>query len=391
MNKEEKLLFINEIFTPSSPVENIDLFSGRIKELEEIKQTILEKGQHAVMYGPRGAGKTSLANMSRYLYENVMTIKVTCNRNDNFKTIWERALRKIQFIGRTPEMGYKPSEKPEIIQLPIPDIEYLTPTEIESILENLDENILFIFDEFDIIKNQETKTQMADMIKLLSDNLPNFTVLIVGIAQSVDKLLGEHHSIERCIRQIELPLMNETESRELIEGNMRLIGLKVTKAISNKIIELSSGFPNYMHLLCKHAASEAILEEKSNISELHFNNAVSKSIENSDYSVRNAYQKAISSSTGKSQFADVLLACALAYTDDNNSFGSNEVLEQFNKITGNTHKAESINYNLGMLCKRERAEILTKLGRQKNARYRFRKPLLKAFVKLKQHQISNTH
>lgn len=385
MNKEEKLLFINEIFTPSSPVENIDLFSGRINELEEIKQTIKEKGQHAVMFGPRGAGKTSLANMSRYFYENLMTIKVTCNRNDNFRTIWERALRKIQFISHTSEMGYKPSEKPEIVQLPIPETEYLTPTEIEAILENLDESILFIFDEFDIIKNQETKTQMADIIKLFSDNLPNITILIVGIAQSVDKLIGEHHSIERCIRQIELPLMSELESRELIEGNMRLIGLKINKSISNKIIELSSGFPHYMHLLCKHAASEAVTEKKGTISELHFNKAVFKSIENSDYSIRNAYQKATSSSTGKSQFADVLLACALAYTDDNNSFGSNEVLEQFNKITGDKHKPESINYNLGMLCKRERAEILTKLGRQKNARYRFRKPLLKAFVKLVQH------
>ncbi len=228
---------------------------------------------------------------------------------------------------------------------------------------------------------------MADIIKLLSDNLPHVTLLIVGIAQSVDKLIGEHHSIERCIRQIEVPLMPENESSELIEYNLGLLELKTKKTILEKIIELSSGFPNYLHLLCKHSATEAINCDVENISENHFNKAVIKSINNSDYSIRNSYQKATSSASGKSQFANVLLACAMVNTDENNSFDSKEVLMEFNNITGSEHKTESINYNLGMLCKSERAEILTKIGRQKNARYRFKKPLLRAFVKLKQFEM----
>ena len=387
MDKEEKLQLINEIFTPSSPVENIELFTGRKNELEEIRQAILEKGQHAVMFGPRGAGKTSLANMCRYFFEDLMVVKVTCNRNDDFKSIWDRALRKILFINPSSEIGYKPSEKAEIVPVYYPGESELTPTEIENILANLEEGVLFIFDEFDSIKNKELKTQMADMIKLLSDNLPHVTLLIVGIAQSVDKLIGEHHSIERCIRQIELPLMPENESSQLIEYNLGLLGLKTKKKIIEKIVELSTGFPNYLHLLCKHSATEAIKENVTKISDSHFNNAVIKSINNSDYSIRNAYQKATGSTSGKSQFANVLLACAMANTDDENSFDSIEVLKEFNNITGTEHKTESINYNLGMLCKSERAEILTKIGRQKNARYRFRKPLLRAFVKLKQFEM----
>ncbi len=387
MNKEEKLLLINEIFTPSSPIERKELFSGRSKEIEEIRQVILEKGQHAVMYGPRGAGKTSLANMVRFLFEDLMTIKITCTRNDTFKLIWERALRKIRFMNQSNEVGFKPAEKVEVMPINVPDLEYLNTTEIENILTELNQSVLFIFDEFDSIKSLEAKSQMADMIKLLSDNLPNISLLIVGIGQSVDKLIGEHQSIERCIRQIELPLMNDYEARDLIDENLQIIGIKIKDDILTKMIELSSGFPNYLHLLCKYAAIEAIVLNNDTISESHFDKAVQKSIDNSDYSIRNAYQKAISSTSGKNQFADVLLACAMAITDDDNSFGSMEVLEQYNQITGNEHKPESINYNLGMLCKRERAEILTKLGRQKNARYRFRKPLLKAFVKLKQHDM----
>ena len=388
MNKEEKLLLINEIFTPSSPIENKDLFSGREAQLEEIRQAIFEKGQHLVMFGPRGAGKTSLANMTSFFFDDLMTIKVSCNRNDNFRTIWHKALSKIHFAKLTKQIGFKPADNNEIIPLPVPEVEFIDSMQVEQILTSMDEYMLFIFDEFDSIKSQDTKSQMADMVKLLSDNLPNISILIVGIAQSVNKLLGEHPSVERCVKQIELPLMNEKESKTLIEYNLRQLGLKIKKTIINKVADLSCGFPNYIHLLCKYAAYQAIIENKPNIIDSHFNQAVHKSINNSDFSIRNAYLKATSSGKKKNQFSDVLLACALANTDNNNSFDSIEVLNQFNRITDYQHKVKSINYNLGMLCKPERAEILTRTGRQKKARYQFRKPLLKAFVKMKQHELS---
>jgi Cdc6-like AAA superfamily ATPase len=386
MNQQEKLHLINEIFTPSSPIENKSLFFGRHKELKEIKETLEEKGQHAVMYGPRGAGKTSLANMVQYLFDNLLTIKITCHRNDNFKTIWERALRKIKFFDQIPSPGYLPQGKAELISINPPELERINPTEIENILSSLEMNILFIFDEFDIMRNSDVKAQMADMIKLFSDNQPHITILIVGISQSVDKLIGEHQSIERCIRQIEVPLMREKESKELVNDNMQLLELTVKKPILENMIDLSSGFPNYLHLLCKYSAIEAIKKEKDEITSVIFNLAVQKSIENSDHSIRNAYQKAIGNTSTIIEFSHLILACALSETDHNNSFSTNDVAGQFLKISGKQHSESIINQNLNLLCKRDKAEILTRLGRQKDARFRFRKPLLKAFVKLKMYQ-----
>jgi len=386
MNKEEKLLFIDEIFTPSSPIENKELFSGRTEQYEQIRETVKEKGQHAIMYGHRGAGKTSLANMCLYLYENLMSIKVSCNRNDSFQSIWERALRKISFAQSENSIGYTPTETVNIYPINVPDQEHITPTEIEQILSGIDQNILFIFDEFDIIKNESIKSQMADMLKLFSDNMPHITILIVGIAKSVENLIGEHPSIERCVKQIKLPLMSHTESKEMIKNNLDLVSLKIKTDISEKIIEFASGFPNYLHLLCKYAAREAILNDQTSINEIHFKHAVIKSVENSDYSIKKTYALATKSSQAQNQFANVLLACALADTDENSTFDSVDVLSQYNNITGQEHKKESINYNLGMLCKKERAEILRKAGKPKKARYKFKKPLLKAFVRLKQYE-----
>lgn len=386
MNKEERLLFIDEIFTPSSPIENKELFSGRTEQYEQIRETVTEKGQHAIMYGNRGAGKTSLANMCLYMYENLMSIKVSCNRNDSFRSIWERALRKISFAQSENSIGYTPTKTVNVYPINVPEQKHITPTEIEQILSGIDQNILFIFDEFDIIKNESIKSQMADMLKLFSDNMPHITILIVGIAKSVENLIGEHPSIERCVKQIELPLMSHTESKAIIKNNLDLVSLKIKAEIAEKIIEFASGFPNYLHLLCKYAAREAVLNGKDNINDTYLNHAVLKSIENSDYSIKKTYALATKSSQAQNQFANVLLACALANTDENSTFDSVDVLSQYNNITGEEHKKESINYNLGMLCKKERAEILRKEGKPKKARYKFKKPLLKAFVRLKQYE-----
>ena len=69
MNKEERLQILNKVFTPTAPIQQKEFFIGRLKELNHIVNAINEKGQHAILYGERGVGKTSLAN--------IMTTKIT--------------------------------------------------------------------------------------------------------------------------------------------------------------------------------------------------------------------------------------------------------------------------------------------------------------------------
>ncbi|MFN8257153.1 MAG: ATP-binding protein [Bacteroidales bacterium] len=388
MNKDEKLLLINEIFTPSSPVENRDLFIGRQTAIHEFREIVFEKGLHGVVIGPRGVGKTSLVNMSRFLFNNLLIIKVTCNRNDTFNSLWERAFKKIRFVQPISELGFKGSEKVEIVPISFPQQSLLNATEIENILTDLNQNSLFIFDEFDSLKNTEVKTQMADLLKMLSDNLPNITILLVGLAQSAEKLIGEQYSIERCIKQIFLSPFHQKEAEKMIVENLTAIGLKIDKEILITIIKLSAGFPNYLHLLCKNSSIEAVQDDSDGIYKPHLDKAVYRSIENSHFTIKNAYTKAVNNNQESSMFEDLLFACVNAKKDRENTFGIEEVIMQLKKMKGKDLNPDSINRNLGLLCKKEKSEILTKLGRQRNSRFIFKKPQIMAFVNLKHYQIN---
>ena len=62
-NKFEKKMDVIAAFSPSAPVDNRALFAGRIGQITTILNVVMQRGQHAIIYGERGVGKTSLANV----------------------------------------------------------------------------------------------------------------------------------------------------------------------------------------------------------------------------------------------------------------------------------------------------------------------------------------
>ncbi len=385
MNTEEKFAHINQIFTPSAPIDTLEYFVGRDNEIRKIQQAVMERGQHAVMFGGRGVGKTSLANIASELFQNLITIKVTCNHNDSFTSIWIKAIKKIRYMVPVKQIGFSGKESEQMIQLfQIPETGELDTAHIEEAFEGFPDSLLFIFDEFDSVRDSKTKLKMADTIKMLSDNLPQVTVMIVGISDNVNQLIGENPSIERSILQIQMPLMPDAEAAEII-AKLQSAELEIEANIIDKIIEYSSGFPHYIHLLSKFSAYSAIEQGVSLITHTHFDYAVQQSIENSTQSLQSSYDAAISSASRKTQFEDVIIACSMAADIPHRAFSSDEVLEKFNSYTKQNLKKESITYNLGMLCRKERGSVLQKVGGRKQSRYKFRNPLMKAFVKLKLH------
>jgi len=62
-----------------------------------------------------------------------------------------------------------------------------------------------IFDDFDRLPCGNTTVLMADTIKTLSNHGVDATILLIGVADSVDHLVQEHHSIDRALVQVHLP------------------------------------------------------------------------------------------------------------------------------------------------------------------------------------------
>jgi len=386
MDKQQKLNKLREVFSPVSPIKKQDLFFGRIKQLRNVCDAINEQGQHAILFGERGVGKTSLGNIMVTELTNVFPVKITCTRDDDFKSLWFRAFQKIPLATTSKGLGFKPKQKTTYSALAnkIQNIESLLPANIEHLLSPvLGSRILFVFDEFDNITRNRVREQFADLIKTLSDNCENITIVIIGISDNVVNLIGNHQSLERCMKQIKMPRMQPQELGSIIDNGIKALELKISKKVRKKIIDFSTGFPHYTHLLCKYACKEAINGEKGIVTEIHLEKAIEYSIENVQEQIKDAYRKATFSSASESQWEDVLMACAISEADEYNCFTIKEITENFSSISGKPKDKINISYNLGRLCSQERGLILEKISIDGSVKYRFNNPLSKAYVILK--------
>lgn len=386
MTKEEKLSKLNGVFSPTQPIKQMDFFAGRISQLKKVCDAINTVGEHAIVYGERGVGKTSLANTMVFSVTNVYTAKVTCNRRDDFKSLWINTFKQIRTAKTTNGIGFKTAAKTEITSLSnqLENIDTLRASDVEDLVNNLpNQNLMFVFDEFDNVSDSETRSGFADLIKSLSDNSENTTIVIVGISDTIEKLIGEHPSLERCLKQIKMPRMSDSELSEIITKGMMALDIEIKPMIINSIVELSAGFPHYTHLLCKYGAKEIIENNKTKFTMGYLKIALKLGIENTAERLRNSFREATFTTSTTSQWKDVLYACAQAECDDVNSFSIKAILKRYNHNTGKRANRGNIIYNIGKFCKSDRGSILEKIGSGKSITYRFCNPMMKAFVKIK--------
>jgi len=382
---QKRLVLLGRAFSPAAPIAQRELFLGRFDQLESTCDAVNERGQHFVLYGERGVGKTSLANIISSALQNVVVAKVTCNRQEDFKNVWQKALAKIRFRKENEGLGFVPEKAVREIQLDLflPNRTEIDSLDVQEVLEKVGENLLFIFDEFDSIHDEAFKASFADTIKTLSDNAPHVTVGIVGIADSVESLIGKHPSVERCLRQIAMPRMSDEELGLIIDKGTRMVELEIDPDVAGRIVAFSSGFPHYTHLLAKYAAKHCMIAGSERIDMDDFTKAIEDAIANANQSIRDAYQKAVTTSRSKSKFEDVVAACALAPVDEFGTFAIRDLEGPYYRVTGQVVTPQSLSYNLRKLTEADRGSVLKRIDAAKNIRYQFANPLMKVYVRMK--------
>jgi Cdc6-like AAA superfamily ATPase len=192
---------VGSVFTPGAPINDRELFAGRIDQIGQILSAVSQRGYHAVLYGERGVGKTSLSNVLADLLRDTgatgyLLSRVNCDASDDYSSLWRKALRDIIVTKSRPGIGFTADhiETSQSVVDALPD--KLSPDEVRRVLAHLAKGVtlVVVFDEFDRIQNDVVIVTMADTIKMLSDYSVPATLLLIGVADSVDELIKQHQS-----------------------------------------------------------------------------------------------------------------------------------------------------------------------------------------------------
>lgn len=261
---QDLALEAGRVFSPTAPIDERTLFAGRDHQVRLVVDAINQKGQHAIIYGERGVGKTSLANvLSSFLGDPELTIaspRINCDAKDTFDSVWKKILEEIELLQKTRAMRFRN----QVDLKPIKAIELLpkgrvTTNDVRQVLTLLSQASLpiLIVDEFDRLPPKQ-RQPFADTIKTLSDHAVGATVILVGVAESVEQLVHEHASVERALVQIRMPRMSTHEIERIIETGMSRLGMEIDSAARRRITVLAQGLPHYAHLMGLHASRAAI-------------------------------------------------------------------------------------------------------------------------------------
>lgn len=359
-----------------------------------------------VIYGERGVGKTSLANIIKpvlHMFDHPqatedearepeqtsrLVIKVNAHQKDSFADVWRRALDQIMFTAARPVLGFhRGAIEQESVPLRrawnIPDDPGID--DVRRAFSGLPGSV-FIIDEFDRMQSGSVGP-FTDMIKALSDYQTPVTVVVVGVADTVDDLIEGHESIGRALVQIHMPRMTHAELREILAKAEEKLPVRFQTAAANRIVRMSLGLPHYTHLIGLSAVRKACERRSAEITPDDVTSALSSATQKAEQSLITGVSKATRSAHRDALYADVLLACAIissTETDELGYFQASSVVAPLQVILHDRRvDISTFNRRLADFCDEKRGSVLQRTGQERAYRYRFRDPLVPPFVIMK--------
>jgi Cdc6-like AAA superfamily ATPase len=390
-----QLAALKLIFRPSSPIDDRELFRGRTEELSQVIGAVQELGQHAVIFGERGIGKTSLAYMAKDSFqaaapESSLAVRIPCSADDSFGSVWSKLIPRVVSEADLLPEEMRTALNPAIDRAEdILDANETSPETVSRALHVLSTKLPFlvILDEFDRIGDSGSTQLFADLIKTLSDDLVRCTMVLVGVADDVDGLISGHRSVERSLRQIALPRMSQSEIAEIVTGGFSAferrsgISIEIPDRVTAYLVQMAQGFPHYAHLLAGSMGEVALRRNMSEIDDTIMGVALSRALDEAQQSIRANYTIAVSSSAN-SQFAATLLACALARVDEMNFFAPADVSQPLSQLLGAPKHTPDFNYRLHKFSD-DPSWILEARSEGSRTRYRFANPLMRPYIMIK--------
>ncbi|MBP2314979.1 ATP-binding protein [Azospirillum soli] len=374
---------LREAFTPTRPKQQLNsLFIGRTDTMKRIISAIEEERAHVILFGDRGRGKTSVANAIEKIagQAGYLSLKLTCSAELSFEDIFRHFLKKI------PSTYYRSGvDNPFAARRSFSSFNELLPegtfsvTELNEVLSGIHAtHVLLILDEYDRVTDEDFRNKLAELFKNLTDSSIPVTLLVVGVAENLDQLLGKHPSIQRSLVPVHLPLMSEQEINRLIQAGAENAGITFAPDVVERIGSFVRGLPYYAQLLGLHAARSAVSRGSTTVEREDLAYAVARCLQEAERGIVDSYARALAAER-RAELEDVLLASALCPADPYGTFDPRELAGP-----GGTEPSGDALDLLERLTREDHGGVLTQVVEPGLTRYRFRNQMMRQYVLMRQ-------
>jgi len=296
---------VSNVFTPNSAVTVPAKFAGREEPLEEMINFLLTEGADLIIFGERGAGKSSIAQMLHSIAKGDLELLsyyglreqlerkgfwswLTGPTRKEYNVIWVDGfgrpidevlrsilLRRADGVSGPGLLSYLPKEADQVevaAQIGVEkvisaggEVSYTYTAEkpqnikegfetaLQRYSEQYDKDLVIIIDEFETVTN---KSEISQYLK----SVRRARFALVGIAATTLELIGQHASVARDTHAIELLPMRDEELRLILQlGSYVLTNYcNYTEPAIDEIIHHCYGSPYWCHFMAKSLLQQKI-------------------------------------------------------------------------------------------------------------------------------------
>ena len=265
--QSRRKLALRDALGASQPVINRDSFAGRHDALGQLITSIEQNRVHVVVYGERGIGKTSLAHVfaetareARYL-----VLYGSCGSDAEFSAMFRAFAARIPRLYHSSVLPNTPeAERGDHFDAMLPEGKF-GPRELADVLAGVTgTRVIIILDEYDRVVDPGFRRDVAELIKNLSDRAARVQLVLTGVAQNLDELIGYAPSIRRNIVGLPMRPLKASEVKDLLAIGEAAADIRYSDEARAMITSMAGGSP-YLVRLLSHAAGLAALDQKRTI------------------------------------------------------------------------------------------------------------------------------
>ena len=313
----------------SQPVVDREYFAGRHDALRQLITAVEQQRMHVVVYGERGIGKTSLVHIFAETARDVryLVLYSSCGADTRFDVLFRSFAAQIPGLYHRSVLPNSPeAETGGNFDLMLSD--NFGPRELADLFADVTATrVILILDEFDRIADPLMRRDVAELIKNLSDRASRVQLILTGVAQNLDEILGYAPSVRRNIVGLPLRPMTQAEVADLIGIAENAAGIEFTDAARALVTTIADGSPYLVRLLAHQAGLIALDGRSDVVSEAHATAAIERVLTDWNASLPRRIQISLGRDDARAQWP-LLIAAARAGSAADGFFSSQDVITE---------------------------------------------------------------